>query len=230
MANMGLADLVLVDPVADPKDPKALAMSTHGEAVLRAARKVADFSDAVADCAIVVATSARSGGVFRRQTVAEPADVMAKVVPVLRSGGRAALVFGPEPTGLASELTSRCHFLIHIPTVEDNASLNVAQAVAICLYELRQTWRASENTPTEAEGTFAPFADQERCFHHLEEAFREIGFLFGERADALMHAVRHLLGRANMTPMEVKILLGLARQIRWFADQHEKRKTADPRP
>jgi tRNA/rRNA methyltransferase len=65
----------------------------------------------------------------------------------------------------------------------------------------------------------APFADQERLYERLRSALEQIHFLYGDKADALMHALRHLIGRAGPTPMEVEMLLGLARQIRWFAEQ-----------
>ena len=61
---------------------------------------------------------------------------------------------------------------------------------------------------------------QEHLFRHLQTALEEIHFLYGDKADALMHAIRHLLGKARLTKMEVKVLLGLARQIRWYVAQH----------
>ena len=59
-------------------------------------------------------------------------------------------------------------------------------------------------------------------FAHLREALEEIHFLWDDRADALMHALRHLIGRAGPTPMEVGVLHGLARQIRWYVAHHRK--------
>jgi len=83
MRNMGVADLVLVRPVADPHEREALQMSTHGEAILRGARVVATLEDAVGDCVHVVGTSANSGGLFRRQSVGGPEEVLPAVVDVL---------------------------------------------------------------------------------------------------------------------------------------------------
>jgi tRNA/rRNA methyltransferase len=65
----------------------------------------------------------------------------------------------------------------------------------------------------------ATFADQERAFEHLRLALEDVHFLWNEKADSLMHALRHLIGRAGPTPMEVDVLHGLARQLRWFARQ-----------
>jgi tRNA/rRNA methyltransferase len=217
MCNMGAADLVLVSPAADPADPRALQLATHGEDVLRRCRVVAELGEAVADCALVACTSAKVGGLFRRQSVGSPEEVMPHLVETMRNG-LVALVFGPETTGLDNAEVARCHYLIHIPTDPNCRALNLAQAVAICLYELRRHWlRVSGEAPAGFAAP-APFADQERMFGTLRQALERVHFLYGEKADALMHAVRHLIGRAGPTPMEVDLLFGLARQLLWFAE------------
>jgi tRNA/rRNA methyltransferase len=215
MRNLGVCDLVLVAPEADPADPRARRRATHGQSILKNARCVADLGDAVADCLLVVGTSARTGGMVRRQSVAA-LDAIMPVVGEALTAGPAALVFGPERTGLTNDEVSRCHHLIHIPTDPAYRALNLAQAVTICLYELRRAWlkRGVPEIPTE---TAAPFADQERMFDQLREALEGIHFLYGPKADSLMHALRHLIGRARPSAMEVKVLFGLARQLRWFA-------------
>jgi tRNA/rRNA methyltransferase len=214
MRNLGLTELVLVAPAADPADRQARQLSTHGEAILDRARVVPDLGEAVADCVLVAGTSARTGGPFRRQSVGPPDEVMPRLVEALASGP-AALVFGPEPTGLGNAEVTRCHHLIHVPTDPTYPALNLAQAVAICLYELRRAWLKQAAPPAAGPGP-APFAHQERMFAHLRTALEEIHFLYGDNADTLMHALRHLIGRANPTATEVDILLGLARQIRWY--------------
>ena len=88
-----------------------------------------------------------------------------QVVAAIASGP-VALVFGPERTGLTNEEISRCHFLIHIPTDPVYPAINLAQAVAICLYEVRRAWFASGPTASPADAP-APFADVERMFAHL---------------------------------------------------------------
>ncbi len=214
LRNMGLTDLVLVAPEADPADPRAeLLARAHAADVLHSARVVPTFEDAVGDCLLVAATSANVGGQFRRQSVGTPEDVAAHLLRVLPSGP-AALVFGPEPSGLTNEEVARCHFLIHIPTDPAYPALNLAQAVAICIYALRTAFlRQSEQVaPPEPP---APFAEQERMFEHLRAALTDLHFLYGDKADALMYALRHLIGRAGPTTMEVKLLHGLARQIEW---------------
>ena len=124
-------------------------------------------------------------------------------------------IYASSDGSLSNDDVLCCQYLIHIPTDPTYPALNLAQAVAICLYELRRAALAdNQATPTDRP---APFADQERMFARLRQALQQVGFLHGERADALWHAVRHLIGRAGPTPMEVKLLLGLARQLAWFA-------------
>ena len=216
MRNMGLTDLVLVAPVAHPDDRNARQVSTHGESILDHCRIVPDLGDAIADCVFVVGTSARCAGNFRGQTAGLPDEVMPQLVEAL-SSGPAALVFGPEPTGLTNEEVARCHYLIHIPADSTYPALNLAQAVAICLYELRRAWIRLSGTSSPVESP-APFAEQERMFVHLRAALERVHFLYDERADTLMHGLRHLLSRAGPTSMEVKLLHGLARQLLWFAE------------
>ncbi|MBY0527077.1 MAG: RNA methyltransferase [Gemmataceae bacterium] len=224
MRNMGLTQLVLVAPEADPLDREACRLSTHGEHILRQARQVATLEEAVADCTLVVGTSARIGGPFRRQSVGLPAEILPHIAETVRTAP-AALVFGPEPTGLSNEDVTRCHYLIHIPADESYPALNLAQAVTICTYELRLAWLRTSESPAPGPPT-APFADQDRMFSHLRTALEEMHFLYGTNADSLMHALRHLIGRARPTPMEVDLLFGLARQLRWYAANHSRPSSA----
>jgi len=218
MRNFGLSKLVLVAPVANPADVEARRLSTHGEEILRSARIVAYLGEALADCVFVVGTSARTGGAYRRQSVAAPEEVLPRLVEFLASGPT-ALVFGTEPSGLTDEEVTRCHYLAHVPTDDAYPALNLAQAVAICTYELRRAWlhRAQLEMHVEAP---AAFVEQERMFAHLQTALEEIHFLYGEKAGPLVHALRHLIGRAGPTQMEVDVLSGLARQIQWYVRKH----------
>src|SRR5262245_35818947 len=121
--NMGLTDLVLVAPEADPGDRQARQLSTHGQAVLDRARVVGELGEAVADCVLVAATSARVGGPFRRQSAGTPAQILPHLVAALFQGP-VALVFGPEASGLSNAEVTRCHYLITISTDPTYPSLN----------------------------------------------------------------------------------------------------------
>ena len=223
MRNFGLEDLVLVAPVADPADERARRLSTQAEDILHRARIVPDFGAAVADCVLVAGTSARSGGLFRKQTVGAPEHVLPYLAELMRRDQPVALVFGTEPNGLANEITTRCHHLIQIPASETYPSLNLAQSVAICVHELYKAWLAIEGSTLVPQEPLATLEAQERLFDQLRDALERIHFLFGDKADALMHGLRHLLGKARLSEMEVKLLLGLARQIRWYVEQNPRR-------
>ena len=143
MGNMGASDLVLVAPVADPRSEQAETMATHhARELLRSARVVPDLASALADCVSSVATSAITGGQFRRQNVGSPEQIAPVIVEAM-SSGVVALVFGPEPTGLDNDEVSRCHYQIHIPTAPAHVALNLAQAVAV---RTRTTRRACIKT------------------------------------------------------------------------------------
>jgi tRNA/rRNA methyltransferase len=228
--NMGMADLILVAPEADPNDIEARRVATHGEDVLQRCHVVPDLRDAVADCLVVAATSARVGGLTRRQCVGSPEQIAPHLVEAMTSGPT-ALVFGPESSGLSNPEVSLCHYLIHIPADPQYPVLNLAQAVAICAYELRRCWLNLSSSPTllppiEAP---APCVERERAFEQLQLALEDVHFLWNEKAESLMHALRHLLNRAAPTPTEVNILLGLARQLRWFA-RHRQETNTEPAP
>lgn len=218
MRNFGARTLVLVDPVGNPHSQEARRMSTHGEEILDNCRIVADLGEAVGDCQLVAGTSARMRGLLRQQIAQPPEEVLGRMAEVMKVGP-CALVFGPESSGLTTAEVSRCQALIHIHTDPTYAALNLAQAVAVCLYEIHRSWLALAQTPATFR-PIAPFADQERMFDQLRAALEAIHFLYDERADQLMHAIRHLIGRAAPTPEEVRILQGLARQIHWYVGHH----------
>ncbi|MBN9518022.1 RNA methyltransferase [bacterium] len=225
MRNFGLTDLVLVAPYATPNDLEARRLATHGLPVLDAARTVPDLGAALADCTLTLATSSLTAGVARRGMIGTPAELMPQLLAAA-ADGPVGLVFGPEPHGLSNEEIGRCHGLLHVPVDPAFPSLNLAQAVTICCYEL---WKARSAAITAANpadthaAKVATHAEQERMFEHLREAFAAVGYLFGGRADALMHAVRQFLGRANPTPQEVKLMHGLARQLLHVAGKNPHR-------
>lgn len=228
MANFGLARLCLVQPHADPLDAQALALATHGEGVLRTAESFKDLGDAASDCGLVIGSSARAEGLIRGQTVSDVRSLMKLLVPAIRSVP-AALVFGPESTGLTNAEVTRCHHLLTIPAASEFPVLNLAQAVAICLSELFQAWIQAPSDQRLVPNV-ASFAVQELAYRRLEEALTGIHFLWNAKAPSQMHALRHLLGRAQPTEIEVGILHGIARQILWYVKRwgHTRDDAAEP--
>lgn len=220
MRNFGLSDLVLVAPYAHTTNSEAQRRARGGIDILNSARVVPDLADALADCVYSFATSSLTAGLWRSGTVGSVAERMPELLAASEAGP-VAVVFGPEPHGLSNEEVGRCNGVLHIPVDAKYGSLNLAQAVAICCYELRKAWSKAENdargAPEVPARGVAPFAEQERMFEHLREGMTAIGYLFGEKADSLMHGIRHLIGRAQPSPQEVKLLHGLARQMLWAA-------------
>lgn len=208
MKNMGLEDLALVHP-AIVKQFWSKAMAVHADDVLSRARRYAGLADAVADCGLVVGTTCR-GGLYRRS--ADPPRVAAPRILAAARSNRVALVFGPEDHGLSNEDLKLCQQLITIPTSPGYVSLNLAQAVLVCAYEcLVAAGVEATTTPALARAEKVEF-----MFQRLQAAFLSIGFLHRDNPDHIMFAFRRVLGRAQLEESDVKIGLGLARQIEWF--------------
>lgn len=221
MKNMGLSDLALAAP--GPMDPAwARSMSKHAFDLLERARRFDSLAEAVADCTFVVGTTARSG-VYRSHP--KTPRQAAPVVLQAAAAGRVALVFGPEDHGLSNEDLLLCDELISIPTSHVYASLNLAQAVLLCAYELflaageQQGWDWDGDPPQPA-----PSAEVAFLIDRLQQAFVRIGFLLPDNPQHIMHTFRNLFGRAQLQVREVKVLLGLARQIEWFG----RRSSGEP--
>ena len=213
MKNMGMGALTLVRP-AVRRFRAAEAMAVHAHDVLQRARVVPDLADAVGDCGLVVGTTCR-GGPYRAG--AEDAETLAPYLLAAAAQGPVAVVFGPEDHGLTNDDLRHCQRLIAIDTDLAYPSLNLAQAVLLVCYALRRTAVARKGAPRAT--TPAPAAAVQRMFDHLQRALLRIGFLHPQNPEHLMFALRRLFGRSGLEDHEVRILLGIARQIEWAAGQ-----------
>jgi tRNA/rRNA methyltransferase len=217
MKNMGLRDLVLVGP-APINGFWASAMAVHADDVLGRVRIAPTLAEAVADCGLVVGTTCRDGPY---RGAAEPPRSAAPRIVATATTNLVALVFGPEDRGLSNEDLKACHQLLTIPTSADYASLNLAQAVMVCCYEIFLAAQmalpvGAVTAGVETVPPLAPAAKLDLMFRRLRAAFLSIGFLLRDNPDHIMFAFRRMLGRAQLEERDVKILLGLARQIEWF--------------
>ncbi|MFT3881526.1 MAG: hypothetical protein QM703_17900 [Gemmatales bacterium] len=122
---------------------------------------------------------------------------------------------------MTNDEVSLCHQLIHISAHPDYPVLNLAQAVAISLYEWYQV--AGAIAPSGQASPPASAGELDRMFEHLEEALRAIHFVWGEKGPSVFHALRHLISRAQPTEVENKLLHGLARQMLWYVNKHPAR-------
>ena len=209
IANMGLGELVVVRP-HPLRQAWVRAMAAHAGAVVDRMRRCRTLAEAVADCAVVVGTTCR-GGPYRDRT-RTPRQIAPEIV-IRAQHQSVALVFGPEDRGLSNVDLQLCQQLVSIPTAPDYPSLNLAQAVMVCAYELQLAASAEAAAP---EPLLAPTALIEQMYTRLRAALLSIGFLHPDNPDHIMLALRQLLGRTGLSEREVRILLGLARQVEWF--------------
>jgi tRNA/rRNA methyltransferase len=211
MKNMGLRDLALVRP-AFRRRFWARTMAVHAVDVLESAHTYDTLAHAVADCGLVAGTTCRQGP-YRNHPLT-PRQAAAELVHSAATN-KVALVFGPEDHGLSNHDLQLTQMVIKIPSHETYPSLNLAQAVAVCCYELFVADTSAVSG--EPAGVLASSADTELMFERLQHAFLSIGFLLRDNPEHIMYALRSMLGRARLEERDVRILLGLARQIEWFS-------------
>lgn len=213
MHNFGVSDLTLVDPVVSPDDPEALRWATRGAFILHQARTVSSLADALRDCQLTAATSANVEGVVRHTGCRLLRDLAPKLAADANHRS-VAVIFGPEPHGLTTAEIDLCDYLMTIPTNPEYPSLNLAQAVAITLYEISRREPSSFGSEE-----IATHEEVERALQHLRQGLEAIHFIYGPKGEMLMHAVRHLIRRSQPSVRETKLLHGLARQLLWKARQ-----------
>lgn len=204
MKTMGLTDLVLVDPAVFPNS-QADAMASGATDILASARVCATLAEALADTTLALGLSAR-----RRDIVAEiltPRDAAPRALAEAQAG-RVALVFGNETNGLSNEELALCQVLVTIPGNPDYCSLNLAAAVQVLAYEVRQAWLGAEGWPQPA---FEPASvgEIEQFYAHLEAALADLDFLNPGSPGKLMLKLRRLFSRTRLAKEEVNILRGM---------------------
>ena len=230
MKNMGLTKLVLVNPKCDLASDEARQMAVHAVDVLETAQIVSSLPSALAGCQQAIATTVRSRSV--PILLEPPAEVLPSLlVPNLQS----ALLFGAEERGLSNDELKYAQRFICIESNPDYPSLNLAQAVTICVYQLYQSClergdRSSPSSPTpavapEAKLTNAPLEILEGYYQDLEAMLLEIGYLYPHTAAVKMEKFRRLYNRANLQAEEVAMLRGILRQIRWANRQSGDRRS-----
>jgi tRNA/rRNA methyltransferase len=210
MDNFGMRSLALVNP-APVHRQQAEMMAVHAHAILDTMQVYPSLRAAVADCGLVIGTTCRPG-LYREHAV--PLRTLAPTLVATAMTNQVALVFGPEDSGLSNEDLRCCHQLLTIPTNATYASLNLAQAVVLCCSEIFLAAQSAEETSSPA----LAIADrQEVMYEKLKQALLRVGFLHQDNPDHIMLALRRLFGRAGLEERDVRILLGLARQIDWYA-------------
>jgi len=216
MKNMGLSRLYLVDPIAKI-DEEAVQRSSRADDILESVVICETLEEAIADCGLVVGTSARSRSI--PWPLMSPRQCADRSAQAAAAGNEVAVVFGRESRGLTNEELHLCHAHVHIPTDENFSSLNVAQAIQVLCYELRMAMvvEPEGEASTSEEGRWGvdwdyPMATHEQLngmLQHMEKTLVEIGFLDPNTPKQLMSRMRRLFQRAAPDRMEINILRGM---------------------
>ncbi len=214
MMNMGLSKLVLVNPRPSMNMEDANQMACHAGSILNNRQVFDTTAEAVADCGLVAGTSNR-GGLYRdhSKTPREWAPRLLEAAldtPV-------SILFGSEDNGLSLEDLALCTQFIRIPSSEAYKSLNVAMSVMVCSYELFVASGTFE--PPQERSLECPSAMREAMFSKWRRALLDIGFMTNDTADHMMLGIRRILSRGTLTEKDVQILLGMASQTQWAANQ-----------
>ena len=215
MSNFGCFEMRLVNPYEVAfREARSAVKSLH---VLKAAREFGTVAEAVADCALVVGTTSRGP-----RTLEHPLrrlELGGRLIAKKLATAPVALLFGSEKFGLSNDDLSHCHWLMRIPTREEHGSMNLGQAVAVCLYEIvRQpaaarasaadTRRPPAKVPAKAD-------DLERITMLLEEVLGHSGYVHAVTEGSTHLKLRRLVRRMALDQHDAAVWLGMLRQIRW---------------
>lgn len=207
ISNFGFSHLRLVNPyhVAFQEARSAV----NASAILESSREFATVAEAVADCTLVVGTTSIGPRILKHplRRLEYGARLMKK------SPGPVALLFGSEKFGLGNDDMSHCHWLLRIPTREEHGSMNLGQAVAICLYELSRDSNAAVKEP--AAATRASAEEIERFTKFLLEALSESGYLKPLTSTSMIEKTRRMIRRLNLSAADSILCQGMMRQVLW---------------
>ncbi|MDX2476597.1 MAG: RNA methyltransferase [Gammaproteobacteria bacterium] len=221
MKNMLLESLYLVQPKQFP-DSHAMARSSGAIDVLNNAVVCDSLAEAVSDCRLVIAASARSRTIPWPTTTAP--EAAQKLIDASQQGP-VALVFGREDRGLNNEELDHCHFMVQLPANPDFSSLNIAAAVQVFSYEIRKTFLAGFSQhlkPSSAEPARSSELDDDkpasslnikRLFNHLESTLVQVNFMPAHRTRTLMRKLMRFFYKSQITEEEVRIFRGILTEL-----------------
>jgi TrmH family RNA methyltransferase len=210
MSNFGALHLRVVTPYE-----KAFreAVSAVGAApILAKAEEFDSLADATRDCSLVIGTTAIGHRELQHELY-RPEEAAKKIRKTLASS-RVAILFGSEKTGLSNHDLSHCHFLLRIPTREEHRSMNLAQAVAIVVYEISRgafTTKAKNKLSSNS----ADMESVDRIAQALLEALHISGYINRRSAATAEEKLRRMLRRFELSSADAEVLLGMLRKILW---------------
>ena len=208
MSNFGFRSLRVVNPYA-PSFREARSAVGASE-ILADAERHKSVAEAVADCTLVIGTTAVRTRDLQHQ-VRRP-EYGARLIRRRLMSSNVALLFGSEKSGLSNDSLSHCHWLIRIPTCEENISMNLGQAVAVCLYELIRDTRYERAAK---QLKLATAVELERITTLLLEALQTSGFLDRRRVSDADERIRRLVRRLRLPERDAVIWVGMLRQMLW---------------
>ena len=207
MKNMCLSELYLVQPRTFPSE-EAIARSSGAVEVLEQANVCQSLAEAVADCQLVIGTSARERSAdWPVYTPRECGRLMSDA----SQQGQVALVLGRESSGLTNEELDLCQYLVHIPSNPDYNSLNVAMAAQVLAYEILMASLDGETDNIQQKDIMPSLssAEMQHFFEHLEQTLVDIEFIDNRQSDKLMRRLKRFFFRADPVEDEMNILRGI---------------------
>lgn len=209
MKTMGLSKLVLVAPKAEI-DGKTMAMAAGAGDIVQNAVYTDTLKEALADCSLAIATSARQRGL--NWPVLSPREAGLKLSQESISGST-AIVFGCEKHGLSNDELQFAGYHVIIDANSSYSSLNLAQAVQILCYEARTAIHATESIPEKSELAYPSHGEMEKFYMHLEHSLKETGFIIKNHPGQIMLKLRRFFQRARPEQNELNILRGILSSI-----------------
>lgn len=212
MSNFGFSELRLVNPYEVAFREARSAVKAH--AVLEQAREYPTVAEAVADCALVVGTTAIGPRVLEHplRRLEYGGKLIAKKLATAPRA-QVALLFGSEKFGLSNEDMSHCHWLMRIPAREEHGSMNLGQAVAVCLYEIIRSPAAAKTAPDAKRPAAAVHI--ERIIELLETILDRSGYVHARVEGSTRMKIRRLVRRLQLNAHDAEVWLGMLRQILW---------------
>jgi tRNA/rRNA methyltransferase len=217
MHDFGLRHLRVVNEYAVPFESARSAVDASE--VMAGAVAFNSVADAVADCTLVVGTTAVGERVLQHPLYALPEAGGMMGGMLAREGGRVALLFGSEKTGLSNDELSHCHWLLTIPMEQHeevrHPSMNLGQAVAVCLYELVRSAGGTNGPAIGGAAKTAEAGDVERLTALLTDVLGESGYTKRHPANCEEGQIRRLVLRTRFAADDLPVWMGILRQVLW---------------
>jgi TrmH family RNA methyltransferase len=209
MSNFGVFELRLVNPykVAYLEARSAVKSSK----ILTDAREFETVAEAVADCSLIVGTTSIGNRLLEHPL--HRLETGGRMIARKLAAAPVALLFGSEKFGLSNEDMSYCHWLMRIPTRDEHGSMNLGQAVAVCLYEIIRNPAAARAKPEAKRSASAE--EMERVTALLEEVLEHSGYVHARVEGSTKMKIRRLVRRMELNAHDAEVWLGMLRQIKW---------------